>query len=394
MERLGPGDLSGSARARPLHRSSRTPHRGPPPQHAASRFEWGIAGALLGAVAVWVTADAWALSHSRPLFVWDGLSIWLLRGKVLGMSAEFPTALFREADLIRSHWDYPLVLPAFTGWVWRRGGQSPQAAFALGPLLATGLFATALPLTRHLRPPLAAAIALAPLTLDQALILHLGGYADPLLVVLGTAGFAWTATAILTGDRSLLIAASLPLAAAVGTKNEGAALVFAIGLAGLALIPRQDRSRQGLACWAAALAPAAAWFVLWRIAVASLGTGSDLAIPLSATLVAERLPSVTAVLAAVLAASPAHVVAAAAVLLALALTPRRDRRLVVGRMGALLLAPAIYTVVLVGVYVGTPHDLAWHLEMSASRVVMILAPWLAIAAILPGALPAPRLAEP
>lgn len=72
--------------------------------------------ALLAAAAGLAATSGALLAQGWPGYGWDGLSIWLVRTKVIAESAELPVALFREPSLARGHWDYPLLLPSLLAW--------------------------------------------------------------------------------------------------------------------------------------------------------------------------------------------------------------------------------------------------------------------------------------
>ena len=101
-------------------------------RHAATTFLLVATGALFA-------ADGW------PGYGWDGLSIWLVRAKVLAWSAELPAAFFREPQLVQGHWDYPLLLPALLAWFARFAGRLLEGSEPVLRLLASNPFPDAPP---------------------------------------------------------------------------------------------------------------------------------------------------------------------------------------------------------------------------------------------------------
>lgn len=322
------------------------------------------------------------LARGWPGYGWDGLSIWLLRAKLLILRDELPAALFSEPLIVGSHWDYPLLLPALLAWLARGAGLGVhQLALPLGLILAALLPALAIGTLRTLPAALAAALALAPLAVPAVALRHFSGYADPLLVLCATAGFAWSAAGAIRDDRVLGAAGGVALACAALTKNEGVLWLAAIATAcaPLSWLARRDL-RDAVVAALRAGAPGLLLFAGWRGVVAGLGVADTLPSALRADLTGERVALVASalwlltpglVLAAIVACAVATWLRAGG-----APTARALRSL------ALLGAPALYLAGILGIYLLTPHDVAWHLATSFARTTFALAPACLVAAVL------------
>ena len=344
---------------------------------------------VLAAASLLLVATGRALADGWPGYGWDGLSIWLVRAKVLAHSAELPAALFREPQLVQGHWDYPLLLPALLAWFARLADlEVRELALALGVVAACFTPALALGLWRALPAPAAASLALAPFAVPGLAVTHFNAYADPLLVATALAGFAWSAAGAIRRDLARVAAGGLALACAVATKNEGALwlLAAAAGTAALARVSGATGSAalgMSLRC----AAPGLVVFVAWRATCARLGVADTLPAGLRFDLLGARATELAAALRGFL-GSPDHalvLIACVGAVFALAGGSARPRAL---RAAALLATPALYAGGICLVYLATPHELGWHLATSLPRTLFGLAPACLVAALL-----APSLAR-
>jgi hypothetical protein len=353
------------------------PSRGGPVRGAFSLAALAIASLLLVATGATLAADGW------PGYGWDGLSIWLVRAKVLAQSAELPAALFREPQLVQGHWDYPLLLPALLAWFARFADlEVRQLALALGVIAACFVPAQALGLWRTLPAPAAVALALAPLAVPGLAVTHFNAYADPLLVFASTAGFAWSAQGAIRRDGARVAAGGLALACAVATKNEGALWLVAAA-AGATALARAAGAPHRVAlgtCLRCAL-PGLAVFALWRATCTRLGVPDTLPSGLRFDLLEARGAELAAALRDFLGAPQHALVLAACIGAAIALAGGGVRTRA-ARVAALLAAPALYGAGLAVVYLATPHALDWHLATSLPRTAFGLAPACLVAALL------------
>ena len=353
-------------------------------QPASDARGWALALAVLAAASLLLVLAGRALdADGWPGYGWDGLSIWLVRTKVLARSHELPAALFREPQLVQGHWDYPLLLPALLAWFARVGGlELRELALALGLVAAGFAPALALGLRRALAAPAAAALALAPFAVPGLAVTHFGAYADPLLVLVALAGFTWSAAGAIRRDSALVAAGALALACAVATKNEGALWLLA-GASGVVALSRVSGTSlaSALAAGVRCALPGVLVFAAWRATCARLGVADTLPAELRFDLLGARVGELVAALGAFLAEPPRAIALGACVVATLALAGGglRTRS---ARAAALLAAPAAYVAGLSLVYLSTPHELAWHLTTSLPRTLFGLAPVCLAAALL------------
>lgn len=330
------------------------------------------------------------LAGGWPGYAWDGLVIWLVRARVLAESGTFPGQLFAEPSLAQGHWDYPLLFPALLAWFARLGGLELRSlSAALGLFAAVFPLATAAGLARMLRLPLAAAVALAPFAVPDLTRFHFQAYADPLLVLLGVAGAAWTTAAALRWDRAGLAAGGLALAAAVATKNEGILWLLAGTTAALLLSSLHRLTPGQRASGVASVAlPGVLLFGLWQLTCRLLDTPDALASQLRWDLVGRRFaPLLVAIFEHLL--TPANAPLLLGSLLALALLVRGTPLERLRQAGLLLSASAVLLGGLFLVYLGTPHELRWHVLTSLHRTLYGVVPMLVVAAACATALPRP-----
>jgi hypothetical protein len=310
-----------------------------------------------------------------------------VRAKVLAQSAVFPAELFREPSIREGHWDYPLLLPALLGWFVRAGGLGiHQLAIPLGLLAALLPLAITLGLARTLRFPLAVCVGLAPLTVPHLLLYHWRGYADPLLVMLGIAGLAWSLVGAIHADRASGVAGGLALAALVSVKNEGFLWLCACAPA---LIMLSAIHRLPGPQWAALvlrmLAPGVVVFLAWQLTCRRLQVGHVLLAELRWDLVGVRIAPLTEAFGATLLTpqqGPLLLLCVAAVLIGSGGSPP-DRLL---RSAALLVMPVALLAGLFLIYLTTPHSLGWHVETSLHRTLYGVVPCVFALAVLAPAL--------
>jgi hypothetical protein len=342
-----------------------------------------LASLLLVATGATLAADGW------PGYGWDGLSIWLVRAKVLAWSAELPVELFREPQLVQGHWDYPLLLPALLAWFARFADlEVRQLALALGVVAACFVPAPALGLWRTLPAPVAVALAMAPLAVPGLAVTHFNAYADPLLVVTAMAGLAWSAQGAIRRDGPSAAAGGLALACSVATKNEGALWLVAVAV-GATLLARASgaSARDALGTCVRCAAPGAVVFALWRATCARLGVPDTLPGGLRFDLLGARAAELGSPLRDFL-GTPEHALVLAACIGAAIALAGGSPRTRAARVAALLAAPALYAAGLAVIYLATPHALDWHIATSLPRTAFGLAPACLVAALL-----APSLAR-
>lgn len=325
-------------------------------------------------VALVVAAYA-VLILTQPLKHWDARSIWFFQAKIVyfagGLYADSPWGALDFA-----HADYPKLLPLLAAQVAGFAGYwnetLPKAA-----LLAL-LVPAAIGYTAFLERPASALFLIAMVFFPTYTELW-NGYADgPLALYAGLAALGlgrWL-------DRrrpadGLLGIAALGIAASL--KNEGALLGVALALGVVAAaattrgrrVDTESRIRnRGPVVWLVALSLAGP--VVWTVTKLAWGLSSDVA-PSSTTVAAAwaRLSESGALPSVLRSLFVTHELIGALVPLLLALIASvvlRVRTPVAFRLS--LVTASLYLAGIVLVYLGTPHDLAWHLETSAGRTVL------------------------
>jgi hypothetical protein len=211
-------------------------------------------------------------------------------------------------------------------------------------------------------------------------VTHFGAYADPLLVLVALAGFAWSAAGAIRRDAALVAAGALALACAVATKNEGALWLLA-ATAGATALARVGGSSLASALGAGVRCalPGLLVFAAWRATCARLGVAGTLPAELRFDLLGARAGELVAALGSFL-AEPQRAIALGACALATLALAGGALRTRAARAAALLAAPAVYLAGLSLVYLATPHELAWHLTTSLPRTLFGLAPACLVAA--------------
>jgi hypothetical protein len=344
---------------------------------------------LVVAVFVLVLAVFGAIALRTSLLTqldqWDGWSIWTRKAVVLanfdGLSSDF----FTNHAYTFMHLDYPLLLPVIEGVFFRAAGDiNTQAMHAQLWLLLIGFaWAAAGVMSRVARPVVWAPVVLAAVIAPGVLGQLLSGYADvPMAIFIGLG-------AILVGgwlrerEPWQLVLGVLMLGAGANVKNEG--LVAAVALLGaLTVVFLVQRS------WRKALPVAGAWAGLgaavlpWRLWQAANGVEGDLPIGkgLDPGFLGDRWsrvqPSIDGLNAQILdQAQWIYLVPLATGIVVVALWQRRTRPLA----SFYLLSGVLAFAAMVWAYVISSNDLAWHLNTSVNRVVVVIV-FLAVAALL------------
>lgn len=318
------------------------------------------------------------------LDVWDGWAFWTKKAIALVNFGGLETDLFAGRAYSVMHLDYPLLLPALEAVFFRAAGVvDTQAVHAQLWLLLIGFaWAAAAVLNRATRPviwvPVVLAAVLAPAVSQQLLT----GYADvPMALFVGLG-------AILLGgwlrDREpwQIVLATLMLAAAANTKNEGFVAAVALLVAATAVLVAQ-RSWRRVAAMLGAWAGLGLAVLPWRLWLAAHDLSSDLPVakgldPGYLTDRADRVgPSLRALRHEIF--DPGQwmlLVPIAAAIALLVLLSRGARRV----SAFYVLSGTLVFASLVWAYWISPYELGWHLRTSADRVVAVLF-FIAVAAL-------------
>jgi hypothetical protein len=388
-----------------LPRPRRSP--APPPRERAPSWESALfAGALV--LALLVALDRILIANAAIVCVGDEAAIWAGKAKALHYAGGMGPELGRFLSEGRvGHPDYPAFNPLLQWWTFLHAGGVVEVENRL-PIQAfvpAAILVGAGALRRLVRPSLSAALLLL-LTLNHGMLEATFRAGSDGIVAFGllVAADAWLRFAS-SGERRWWALLQLGLAGALWAKNEGTllAVAFALALAVAALRSAALRARF------AALGTARLWVLAPLLFEAGqrafnlrYGLTNDLFggegdPPLWRNLAGRFDPESLSTLARWfgrswfapdslggplppppspwLATSDQNLLFPALVVAGLSL-PRRAWRGASGvLLGALGLAAAGFALV----YLGTVHDLEWHLKTSVGRVLFQLAPAAAVA---------------
>lgn len=354
--------------------------------------------AWAAAVAVALFVERCLAAAADPIRLSDEAMNWASKAKALYLG---PWARIDEplAHFV-SHADYPLLNPlaqmqafAAVGRVLHWENRAPVQAFgvALLVLLASALAARA-------RPAMAAATLLALLG-TRLSAYGCSAYADVMLAALAFGAFDALLRARDGDGRRWWPVACVLLAGAVATKQEGLLVAGAV-VAPFAAERALAGPRRAVADWRGA-----AWLALPALAafgqarfVAAYGLASDMLdapgrAGLAARIVAQAATNGPTVLAhhrdllldgAATGWLPLGLFVAAPAALAL-----RGRAVFAGGGAHAVVACGLALTAYMAVFVGTVHDLVWHLAVAADRTTLHVLP---IAALGLAAVAAPRAA--
>jgi hypothetical protein len=311
-----------------------------------------------------------------PLRHWDARSIWFFQAKII----YFAGALTSDSawnTLEFAHSDYPKLLPTLAAQA------AGVAGFWNETLPKSALLALLCPaavgIVSFARRPLSGSFLIAMLFFPTYRVLW-NGYADGYLAlysVLCVLALGRWIDRRSPGDLLLGLAA---LGIAASLKNEGLffLLCVTIGCATVAATPcmisrtHADSRPAGFwpVAWIAALSLAGP--LTWGIIRRAWGLTNDLDLS-GRTIVSawSRLSEPGTSTSIIKALFQTYELSGAIVPLALALATAAFLRVRVPTAAwfAFTIA-ALYLAGIIGVYLGTPHELAWHLETSADRTVL------------------------
>lgn len=364
-----------------------TPHVPLSPAPLERKVAW-LGLALLVAVGMLHLAIGWSFTEGYPGYQWDGWIIWIAKAKVLADAPGPYLASIAGKQVERAHWDYPLLMPANLAW-WRRiaGLQLKELSPVLAWFAAAVPLAGAVVLVRRVNPLLAVAVLLSPFTMPLMTRRHYGAFADGILVLTGTVALSWLLVAVRDRDGPLFVATGVVLANMVAIKNEGVLWAVAHVIAAVLLALDLGYGRRFAAAVVLWTAPIACLtFAAWRVAVAVAGISNPITSKPTLGAIGARLP--TAVWRVVTEPLKAHNLwLLVPVVLALIVycpgSPLKRLR----RIAVFLVAPAVFMLGLIFVYVITPYDFDWHLNRSLWRVIWGVVPAIFAVTLLLGRSP-------
>lgn len=306
---------------------------------------------------------------------WDGRSIWLLHSRWFFAGGDYARAAMQNPVYLFSHPDYPPLVPATVATVWSMSG---AIDLRVGQIVITVLNATVVALVglgfvRLVRGRLviAAGAIGAGVCLTAYLFAdgyEINAYADVLAAASTTAAALYLL--VLPPGRAHAMVGLLCGAVAGSTKNEAVPVVVGV------LVLSAFRHRETLRAWLPAGVVVVALFGAWGLVTHGVGVRSDLLggpVPRGALLArthdagdraAQSLRKIGSVCgglgALTLGCSLGGLVAAR----------RRRCQLHVGATFWLWGVTGLSLAALVGAYVLSPYDLAWHLRTSLYRTTI------------------------
>lgn len=356
----------------------RSPDDGPirPP---TTQLEKLLVGAWLLAIGI-LGVFVLAAFHDKPLAEYDGWAIWGMKAKAIAVLGSADADVFAGDAYARLHLEYPLLVPALHALPLQAldGYWSNTVILNCLAIAAAGLLALWSIHRDRVRPVLLLGF-LAAIVAMPALLKQVGtGYADVPLAVLVAAGAAAAGCWLVEEESAWLTLATLFLAAATLTKNEG--LLFAASAYVALLVVARGR-RRAVAVSAGVVALA---YAPWRLYLSAYGLETpdyDLSSSFDVPWVADRLDRAPVAARELIeqALEPRQfgllvLLAFAAVVLGLSLG-HRPLSLFAAGFGLLSLAGLTW------IYVLTPYDLAFYLSTNSDRVVV--APIVGLAALAP-----------
>jgi hypothetical protein len=312
-----------------------------------------------------------------PLWEWDYWAIWGLKARVFLERGGIDWRFLESRWNVFAHPDYPLLVPLnydFAaliggGWSDRWLGVLFVAWAAAALLIVRGLAAL------ELTPLAASLVTLA--TASVALSAYVGLAEGP-LIAFGAAGVLFVRRAILFDDAAAWCHGALLLGLAANAKNEGLALLVAVGIAVAILKPRML-----LRLW-----PAAALAAPWLILRAAHVLPTDIVAGSVFVRIAARLPYAVPMARFLLERlyQPWFWLALVA---GIVIAPAARRR----REAFVLIVTALQLAFFITSYLATPHDPRWHIATSWPRLTVQLALPITFATIMMLAVSFPGVEE-
>ncbi len=286
------------------------------------------------------------------LWEWDFWAIWGLKARVFFEHSGIDWRFLESRWNAFVHPDYPLLVPFNFDFVTLiGGGWSDRWLGLLSVAWALALLLIVRDLAAREAPPVAA--ALVTLTITGLAASRYPGLAEGPLIAFGAAAVLFLRRAILFDEAAAWRHGALLLGLAANVKNEGLALIVSVAIALFVA-----RGRDVLRLWPAAVL-AAPWLILRAMHVLP----TDIVGGSAMDRVLARLPH-AGELVMFLARrlyEPWFWIALLAGLIIVPGTMLLRERFV-------LIATAIQLMFYVGSYFATPHEVAWHVMTSWSRL--------------------------
>ncbi len=291
---------------------------------------------------------------------WDFWAIWGLKARVFVEASGIDWRFLRSPFNEFCHPDYPLLLPlnyAYTALI--GGGWDDRWLGLFGVAYGLALLLIVRSLASREMPPVAAAVLTFAATAFA--LSHYVGLAEAPMIAFGSAGVLFIRRAVMFDERAAMRHGAVLLGLAGSTKNEGLALIVAVGAAMLLV----DRShwRRLLRLW-----PAVAIVAPWTIIRIALNLHTDIVRGGAFARAVIRLHEGISLLQRLIAQLPDSwmwILMLAALVIA-SHRVRAAERFVFSVV-------AIQLFFYVGAYLVTPHDLEWHIETSWPRLTRQIA---------------------
>ena len=324
------------------------------------------------ALAVVLVVILVVLSLGVPSDGWDARSIWLFHGKRIFVDSNLYSQLDGYAGWSQN--DYPVLVPMMmAGLAQLVGGWNEAFPKAAGTLM---LLPAILVIALAFRRVSVLALFAVPLTMLGGPYL-INGYMDAILAVYATASMVTLSALVLAGRDAPMeyrIIYALLTFVLVLLKNE--ALVVAAALFASAFIVFSWRERKlpwgMIVAFLIGLVP----LLLWKLSVSSHHVVNDLASSNFLGQIQKRLPNSFYSIFIL-----KDLLLRFWIVLPLILLFIVRKSLKLPPVQITLIASLSYVAILYIVYMGTPHDVRWHLQTSSSRTVMPIAMMLAFAAL-------------
>lgn len=339
------------------------------PSDAVPGFRWTWVLALALVVVLLIAGSGLiALVQAKPHGDWDAWSIWNLRAKFLAGPGDSWKHAFSPL-LTRTHPEYPLLTSGWLAWVWKLEGSFPPAVPAISAVLfAAAALGLVVAFTAISRGAAAAFTAGMILLSGSAFVLQTASqYADIPLAFYYAAAVAL----ILMGGARAWVLAGLFAGFAVWTKDEGAAFLACLLVAGAVVARRGVRkialgAIPGVLVYIAFKAFAPPGEPIFRQGAGELAA-KIVDFPRYAQIAKHALAQLLEL--GPLFAHPLLLLAIAVFALGWSVR-QEDRRALLACALALGLTLASY----LAVYVIVPQNLAWRLETSMARLYAHLWP--------------------
>jgi hypothetical protein len=314
------------------------------------------AAAVFDAISIVGMAGYAALSTIAPIWEFDYLGDWGLKGRLFWEARGIDWPFLEHAFHRAIHPDYPLLLPlSFDVLAVARGEWNDRALGLLNVVFALALLLVARRLAVEETGSAVGGAFIAAALLPFAASPWIGLAEAPL------AAYATVAILLLRVDDSRVTIAAVLLGLAASAKNEGLTLIVAVAIA----LVVAGRARLLPRLW-----PAVAIPLPWLLLRLTRDIPTDLATGNVLSRVAAHMEDPGQLLGA-LARYPVGkpfywvgIIAAFALLRSRLVTRERFA------LTAIVVQFAFY----IGAYLSSPHDLDWHLRWSWERVVSHLTP--------------------